>query len=460
VIDKIEVSGFVSAKKQQELSFTQNGFVKVVYFERNQDVKQGDVLVELDQGELPNQLRQAQVAYEQAKLEFDRSAAQNTSAVKQAELDLADAQGALAKLQAPASPAEIARAQAAIKEAQANLDSARTNASAEKTAAELAMRKASEALPPLQAAYVAALERWNDVKDHPDYFEYKPRQEEYLRAQAELKSAEYALDQAKLAYDTAQKNEAPTIARAEAALADAEAALAALRAGPKAADLAAARREVERAALALEDAKRGQGNEELEKRVATAQLELERIQAQIDAGRLLAPFAGKIAEVAKKPGDQIEAYKPVITIMDDSERELLVDSVTSQDASRIGIGMPVDIVFSRHPGQTFQGTITALPTSATSSAATIDQDKAYHIDYTADAPLEVGDLGRVVITLSKKADALWLPPQAIRAFEGRRFVVIKDGDKQRRQDVRVGITSTERVEILDGLKEGDVIVGQ
>jgi hypothetical protein len=45
-------------------------------------------------------------------------------------------------------------------------------------------------------------------------------------------------------------------------------------------------------------------------------------------------------------------------------------------------------------------------------------------------------------------------------IEGRRFVVVKDGDRQRRQDVRVGIVSLERIEILEGLKEGDIVVGQ
>jgi hypothetical protein len=74
--------------------------------------------------------------------------------------------------------------------------------------------------------------------------------------------------------------------------------------------------------------------------------------------------------------------------------------------------------------------------------------------------LEVGDLGRITITIAKKDSALWLPPQAVRAFEGRRFVVVKDGDRQRRQDVRVGIVSEERIEILEGLKEGDIVVGQ
>jgi hypothetical protein len=51
----------------------------------------------------------------------------------------------------------------------------------------------------------------------------------------------------------------------------------------------------------------------------------------------------------------------------------------------------------------------------------------------------VGNLASVVITLKRQKDALWLPPKAVRSFEGRRFVVIKDGTHQRRQDVRIGI---------------------
>lgn len=460
VIDKIEVSGFVSAKRQQELSFTQNGFLKVVYVERNSDVKQGDVLAELDQGELPNQLRQAEVAFEQATLALERAKSESDTSVRRAELDLADAQAALAKLQAPPDPADLAAAESQLRQAQIALQDTRDSASAAKNEAELRLRQASQALPPLQAAYHQALEEWNDVKDHPLDWRYKPIQEAYLRAEANLRNAEVALEQAKLAYESAQKAEVTAIQRAEQAVADAQLAIDQLNAGPKAADLAAARRQIERAQLALEEARRGGGNDELEKRVASAQLEKERIEAQIAAGRLIAPFDGKVAQVAYRPGDQIDAYRAVVTVMDDSERELLVSSVTSQDANKIGVGMPVAIVFSRHPGQIFDGVIVKLPSSATSSAATIEQDPSYHIEYTAAVELEVGDLGRVTITLAKKDAALWLPPQAVRAFEGRRFVVLKDGDRQRRQDVRVGITSQERVEILEGLNEGDVIVGQ
>jgi multidrug efflux pump subunit AcrA (membrane-fusion protein) len=48
----------------------------------------------------------------------------------------------------------------------------------------------------------------------------------------------------------------------------------------------------------------------------------------------------------------------------------------------------------------------------------------------------------------------------VRAFEGRRFVVVRKGDRESRVPVKVGIETDERVEILEGVEEGDLIVGQ
>jgi hypothetical protein len=74
--------------------------------------------------------------------------------------------------------------------------------------------------------------------------------------------------------------------------------------------------------------------------------------------------------------------------------------------------------------------------------------------------LELGDLGRVVVVLEEKQDVLWLPPEAIRTFQGRKFVVVQEEDRQRRVDVRIGIESRERVEIVEGLEDGQIVVGQ
>jgi hypothetical protein len=90
-----------------------------------------------------------------------------------------------------------------------------------------------------------------------------------------------------------------------------------------------------------------------------------------------------------------------------------------------------------------------------------DQDPSTRI--RLDRPIRemgwgLGDMIKVTVILQKKDDVLWLPPQAIRSFEGRKFVVVQEGDIQQRVDVKTGIVSAERVEITDGLKEGQVVV--
>lgn len=461
VVDEIKVNGTVAATKQQELAFTKQGFLKVLYVERGAAVKKDQVIAELDQGETPNQLKQAQIARDQAKDALQKSVDRNSFAIRSAELDVADAQAKLAQLRIPPPAASVAKARAALATAKAALEEMRTNTSAAKTQAELALRQATTALPPIQAAYRDALEQWNDVKDKPNDVQFNSKREAYLRADADLKNAESAVAQAQLAYDTAFKNEAPAIERATQNVNDAQADLDGLLKPNNAAAIADARRGIQRAQLSLEQAKSSGGDTELQSRLDAAELEVQRITTQLSGAQLLAPFDGKVAEVGNKPGDAIEAYKPVLTVIDDSEIELLIESITSTDSGKIGVGQQVGIVFSRAPGKPYQGSVVKLPTSATSSAATINPDRAYHVNFSAaDVKLEAGDIAQVVFTLQKKDDALWLPPQAVRAFEGRRFVVIKDGDRQRRQDVRIGIVSPERVEVLEGLKEGDVVVGQ
>ncbi len=69
-------------------------------------------------------------------------------------------------------------------------------------------------------------------------------------------------------------------------------------------------------------------------------------------------------------------------------------------------------------------------------------------------------MATVVIFLEQRDDVLWLPPTAVRSFQGRDFVVVQDGDLQRRVDVRIGLESEDRVELLEGAELGQVVVGE
>ncbi len=66
---------------------------------------------------------------------------------------------------------------------------------------------------------------------------------------------------------------------------------------------------------------------------------------------------------------------------------------------------------------------------------------------------------RIEVVLERKDDVLWLPPQAIRIFDGRKFVVVQSGEVQQRGDVKIGIEGEDRVEIEEGLTRDQIVIG-
>lgn len=199
--------------------------------------------------------------------------------------------------------------------------------------------------------------------------------------------------------------------------------------------------------------------------VTRAELTVQRLRAEIDEARLIAPFDGRLMSLSISPGQSVNAFVPAAVVADISEFELKADLVSSQ-LNDLVEGMPALVYSVSRPGETFPGTVRRLPYPYGSggrgtTVEDLDKSTRISIDVPADRiPYQLGDLVRVSVELERKADVLWLPPQAMRIFDGRRFAVLQDGEVQRRVDVRVGIETPERVEVLEGLEEGQVVVGQ
>ena len=197
--------------------------------------------------------------------------------------------------------------------------------------------------------------------------------------------------------------------------------------------------------------------------IELAQLALDEINNRVDTAQIKAPFAGTILSIYLTPDQSVEAFKSQVVIADLSKVEVSAD-LTSTDLQQLQEGLPVQAFAVSGPAKALNGSIRKLPYpygKAAPATETEKQDSTTRIALTDDpakANLAMGDLVRVQVVLEKRDDVLWLPPQAIRKFEGRNFVVIQDGNGQRRVDVTAGITSNDRVEIKDGLTEGQVVI--
>ena len=198
--------------------------------------------------------------------------------------------------------------------------------------------------------------------------------------------------------------------------------------------------------------------------VARARLQVEKLQSAIADATITAPFDGQLLSVSLSAGRPLNAFDTIVAIADIMELEVKSDLISDQ-MNELAEEMPVEVSLVGRPGEILTGFVRRLPYPFGSggSGEVIDPDKSTRITVDQEAQdegFELGDLVQVRVQLEQKAAVLWLPPQAIRVFDGRRFVVVQDGDVQRRVDVKVGIQTPDRVEIVEGLEEGQVVVGQ
>jgi RND family efflux transporter MFP subunit len=399
VIKEYQFTGRVSPTTEKELFFRTNGRVRRILVQNDQMVKAGDLLAELENDNLERDLASVQLNYDRAKSKLDDS--------KQA----LDSQRAKAKL--------------SLEIAQINLEQARSqDLTPRKTLATVDLEKAKLALDRAQAAYNAIA--WRNDKGA-------------TAEAANLQQATLNFNQAQANYDLALQ----TINNQQFQLAILD-------------------RQVKQAQLALDELNK-EADPLLANDLEVAGLNVKKLEAALADARITAPYDGKITSVTITEGRAATAFQAAMIIGDLSKLEIKAN-LSSTDVGQLAVGMPAKLSLSSRPSETIDGEIVRLPPSTIAqgiNAADVDKSTVVGLTDPAKAPpLELGDLVKTIVTVTKKDDALWLPPQAIRTFEGRKFVVIKEGAGQRRVDVKTGIESTDRVEILDGLTEGQQVLGQ
>jgi multidrug efflux pump subunit AcrA (membrane-fusion protein) len=204
---------------------------------------------------------------------------------------------------------------------------------------------------------------------------------------------------------------------------------------------------------------------ELAVAVEEARLRMAELENQIASAHLAAPFDGQISALDISEGYAVMAGEPVGSISAPTQIEVSA-SLRDDTMEELSEGMVVQIGVNNRPGEVLTGVIRQLPfpygSGGEGAAGEGDDLALIQFDDLEQAIglYERGDRVFVRVVVTQREDVLWLPPQAIRDFNGRKFVVIQEGDVQQRIDVTLGIVSEERVEITSGLEEGQVVVGQ
>ena len=196
--------------------------------------------------------------------------------------------------------------------------------------------------------------------------------------------------------------------------------------------------------------------------VEQAALHVAEIEQAIASAQIVAPFDGQIVSLNLSTNRAVSEFEVVGSIADLSQLEITA-SIPATRMEGMEEGMPVSISLANRPGEAYPGFIRLLPYPF-GSIGRQDEDQSTHIRFDnpdSAAEFEMGDRLTIAILIAEQKDVLWLPPAAIRDFNGRKFVVVQDEQgNQRRADITVGIEGEDRVEVVEGLTEGEVVVGQ
>ena len=206
--------------------------------------------------------------------------------------------------------------------------------------------------------------------------------------------------------------------------------------------------------------------------VARANLAVVALERQVEERRIRAPFAGTVVAVGvglkslRGPLEppqrraEVPAFSPFVVIVDPEPVELIVSSQSAR-ASDLTIDQEVTAIHRWAQDQPFPAHVALLPSISSGDRFTPGYPGSIHLAIDGDSPpLVAGEFVNIEVVAAVRDDTLVLPDAAVRRFGGRTFVVVQDGDRQRRIDIRTGLESQGMVEVLEGLTEGDVVVGR
>jgi len=173
-------------------------------------------------------------------------------------------------------------------------------------------------------------------------------------------------------------------------------------------------------------------------------------------GKLYAPFAGVIASLPyKSPGVNVSFTDTIVEIVDPTS---IYFEVTADQSEIVNLkdSQEVTVVLDSFQDKNITAKVSFIGlTPIGGVAGTSYKVKVAFINGQFQNYLRIGMTGDARFIVSQKESALYLPVKFVNSDKDGRYVNLgKVGNKVR---VEVGIEGEEKVEIISGVKEGDVV---
>ncbi len=449
---RIEANGEVQAVERVNVSPKSQGRVEQVFVEQGDRVEAGEVIARMESRELETQRQQAAARVDRA-------------------------QANLAELLAGSRPEEIDRAQASLAQAQSSAQQARAQADRERAdLAELQAGARYEEIAQAEASVEQARSRVAEAESRLSLARQDTQRNERLYSGGAISRQD--LDRARDEEDRAEA----AVAQAEAAVTEAQRRLEQLRNGARIeeidraiAEVNAAEAEVQRREAAVAEARSqveqvvtGARVEEIERaraEVAEAEAQVRFHEVQIDDTNVRAPFAGTVTQRFADPGAFVTPVTSASNVTSATSPSIVAIArglevlarVPEADINQIRPGQKVEIVADAFPDEVFEGQVKLIaPEAVEEERVTLFQVRLEVL--SGQEQLKSGMNVDLTFLGDRLEDALVVPTVAIVTHQGQTGVLVPNSDNEPTfQEVTVGPSIGDRIQILDGIEAGERI---
>ncbi|GBG06188.1 transporter [Paenibacillus agaridevorans] len=192
------------------------------------------------------------------------------------------------------------------------------------------------------------------------------------------------------------------------------------------------------------------------------------MEEEIAKATIVAPYSGTIVSVSAQKGDVIKAYAP-IAIVADTALMTPAAKLTKTELEKIAPGMEAVVTISSVGN--FKGTVKQMPVKTTEGNNGNNPPQGENKperpeDFMiVDLPELPKDIARgtpisINIITKRTENAVVIPPSTLRNIGSRTYVQVIDNEGKREVDVEVGQQTATDIEILQGLKPGQKVVGR
>jgi cobalt-zinc-cadmium efflux system membrane fusion protein len=169
---------------------------------------------------------------------------------------------------------------------------------------------------------------------------------------------------------------------------------------------------------------------------------------------LTTPISGIVVERNATIGATVGSDANLFKIIDLS-RVWIDANVFEKDLERVKVGQEVKVVVTAFPGTTFSGRVILV-------SSVVDPDtrsvKVRTEVPNSDGRLKPDMFANVEIITDLHREAVSIPQSAVLTDGGKTIVFVADGGSYKRRVVTTGMQGGDRVEIIEGLKEGEKVV--